>query len=50
MSDIISTTSLVSLDPDSFVDLFEIYVPRGSGVPGARPAAAACSRWFVGGH
>jgi len=32
MSDIVSTTSLVSLDPDSFVDLFEIYVDQTVGI------------------
>lgn len=32
MSDIVSTSSLISLDPDSFVDLFEIYVDQTVGI------------------
>jgi lambda family phage minor tail protein L len=32
MSDIISTNSLISLDPDSFVDLFEIYIDNNLGI------------------
>lgn len=32
MPDITSTQSLLDLDPDSFVDLFEIYVDESSGV------------------
>jgi len=32
MSDVISTTSLINLNPDSFVDLFEIYIDETVGV------------------
>lgn len=32
MPDIVSTQSLLDLDPDSFVDLFEIYIDESSGV------------------
>jgi lambda family phage minor tail protein L len=32
MSDLVSTNSLLNLDPDSFVDLFEIYVDNNLGV------------------
>jgi len=32
MSDLISANSLINLDPDSFVDLFEIYVDNNLGV------------------
>jgi lambda family phage minor tail protein L len=32
MPDIVSTQSLLDLDPDSFVDLFEIYVDESSGI------------------
>lgn len=32
MSDLISTNSLLNLDPDSFVDLFEIYVDNNLGI------------------
>jgi lambda family phage minor tail protein L len=32
MPDIVSTNSLIDLDPDSFVDLFEIYIDQNYGV------------------
>ncbi len=32
MSDVISTTSLINLNPDSFVDLFEIYIDETIGI------------------
>lgn len=32
MSDVISTTALINLNPDSFVDLFEIYIDETIGI------------------
>jgi len=32
MSDIISSTSLINLNPDSFVDLFEVYIDETTGI------------------
>ena len=32
MADLISTQSLIDLDPDSFVDLFEIYISESTGI------------------
>ena len=32
MADLISTQSLIDLDPDSFVDLFEIYIDESTGI------------------
>lgn len=32
MSDVISSTSLINLNPDSFVDLFEVYIDETTGI------------------